>query len=108
MLNAELYAEVVDRHVELAGDLAYIGALMDSGYPPDDARRRSRARSSPAVQFQADLGGAWLADRIVVITQLAENLDRGTLELALTIVPVQWWEQRLGTSDPTEPGWNAP
>jgi hypothetical protein len=97
MLNAEVYAEVIDRHVELVGDLAWIGGLLDAESQPDDARRKKRARSSPAVQIQAGLGGEWLADRIVVITQLAEDLDRGTLELALKIVPVQWWETRLGT-----------
>ena len=36
-------------------------------------------------------------DRIVLITKLAENLDRITMELALQIVPVQWWQARLGT-----------
>jgi hypothetical protein len=103
MLNAEVYAEVVDRHVELAGDLSWIGGILDAGYPPDDARRQRRARSSPAVQIEADLGGEWLTDRIVVITQLAENLDRGTLELAMQLVPVQWWEARLGTRSPAAP-----
>jgi hypothetical protein len=44
------------------------------------------------------MSGEWLADRIVVISQLAEELDRTTLELALRIVPVQWWEERLGTN----------
>jgi hypothetical protein len=107
MLNAEAYAEVVDRHVELVGDLAWIGAVLDAGYPPDDVRRQRRARSSPALQIEADLGGEWLADRIVVITQLAENLDQGTLELALRIVPVQWWEARLGTSSPAAPNRDA-
>jgi hypothetical protein len=38
----------------------------------------------------------------VVITQLAEELDHGTLELALRVVPVQWWEARLGTTVPVE------
>jgi hypothetical protein len=98
MLNAEVYAEVIDRHVELAGDLAWIGGLLDARYPPDDARRQRRARSSAAVQIEAGRGSDWLADRIVVITQLAETLDRGTVQLALQIVPVQWWEERLGTS----------
>jgi hypothetical protein len=97
MLNAQVYAEVVDRHVELAGDVAWIGGVLDTGYPPDDARRQKRARSSPAVEIEVELGGEWLADRIVVITQLAENLDRSTIELALQIVPVEWWETRLGT-----------
>jgi hypothetical protein len=101
MLNAEAYAEVVDRHVELAGDLAWIGALLDARYPPDDARRQRRARSSAAIQIEAGRSGDLLADRIVVITQLAENLDRGTVDLALQIVPVQWWESRLATSSPT-------
>jgi hypothetical protein len=103
MLNAELYAEVMDRHVELAGDIAWIGSLLDTSHPPNDVRRQRRARSSPAVQIEGEPGGEWLADRIVVITQLAENLDRGTLELALRIVPVQWWEARLGTTGRADP-----
>jgi hypothetical protein len=102
MLNAEAYAEVIDRHVELAGDLAWIGGLLDARYPPDDDRRQKRARSSPAVEIKADLDGEWLAQRIVVITQLAESLDRGTLKLALQIVPVQWWEARLATGSAAE------
>ena len=100
MLNAEIYAEIIDRHVELAGDLAWIGAILDSRYPPDDVRRQRRARSSAAVQIEAGRDSDWLADRIVVITQLAENLDRGTVQVALQLVPVQWWEARLGTSPP--------
>jgi hypothetical protein len=51
------------------------------------------------VQIEADPGVEWLTDRLVVIAQLAETLDRGTLELALRIVPVEWWQARLGTSD---------
>ncbi len=100
MLNAEVYAEVIDRHVELAGDIAWISALLDSSHPLNDVRRQRRARSNPATQIWSDLGGNWLADRIVVIVQLAEALDRGTLELALRIVPVQWWQERLSTKEP--------
>jgi hypothetical protein len=98
MLSTDVYAELIDRHVELAGDIAWIGSLLDSAHPPSDARRRRRARSSPAVQIEPGGDGDWLTDRIVVITQLAEALDRGTLELALRIVPVEWWEARLGTT----------
>jgi hypothetical protein len=87
----------------LAGDLAWIGGLLDARYPPDDVRRQRRARSSAAVQIEAGRGNDWLADRIVVITQLAEDLDRGTVQLALQIVPVQWWEERLGTNSTIGP-----
>ena len=102
MLNSEVYAEIIDRHVELAGDVAWIGSLLDSADPPREVRRQRRARSSPATQIQPELDSGWLADRIVVITQLAESLDRGTLEIALRIVPVQWWEARLGTAPPAD------
>jgi hypothetical protein len=74
---------------------------LDSSTPtirPPTSADKKRARSSPAIEIQNELGADWLADRIVVITQLAEELDRTTLELALRIVPVQWWEERLGTS----------
>ncbi len=101
MLNVELYAEMIDRHVELAGDVSWIGAVLDNEYPPDDARRRRRARSSPAVQISIEPGSRWLAERIVIVTQLAAALDKGTLEIALQIVPVEWWKERLGTAAPT-------
>ena len=103
MLNAEAYAEVIDRHVELAGDITWIAGVLDNFHPPHDPRRRSRARSSPSVQIEPGRDGEWLADRLVVITQLAEELDRATLDLALRIVPVQWWEARLGTAAPGDP-----
>lgn len=96
MLNAEVYAEVVDRHVELASDLNWLNSLLDNSDPPEDQRRQQRARSSPAVQIEGGIAGEQLVDRVVVITQLAEALDRTTLELALRIVPVEWWQNRLG------------
>jgi hypothetical protein len=103
MLSSEVYAGVIDRHVELGGDVAWIAELFDATYPPSDVRRQKRARSSPAVEIESQLSADWLADRMVVITQLAEELDRATLELALRIVPVEWWEERLGTSVPGGP-----
>src|SRR6202050_2448216 len=35
MLNADAYAEVVDRHVELASSLAWLGSLLDQSEPGD-------------------------------------------------------------------------
>jgi hypothetical protein len=99
MLNADVYAEVVDRHVELAGSLAWLGSLLDQSEPSDaDELRWHRARSNPAVQITGDMDDDRLAQRLVAITQLAERLDRGTLELAVKVVPVAWWEARLGTT----------
>ena len=99
MLNAAAYAEVVDRHVELAGSLAWLGGLLDQYVPSDgDQLRRHRARSNPAVQIVGEMDDDRLAQRLVAITQLAEELDRGTLGLALKIVPIAWWEARLATT----------
>jgi hypothetical protein len=100
MLNADAYAEVVDRHVELASGLAWLGSLLDQSAPgdDDDQLRWHRARSNPAVQITGEMDDDRLVPRIVAITQLAEQLDRGTLDLAVKIVPVAWWEARLGTT----------
>jgi hypothetical protein len=100
MLNADVYAEVIDRHVELALDISWLISLLDNSDPPEDHRRQRRANSSPAVRIEGQIAGEDLANRIVVITQLAEELDRSTLELALRIVPVAWWQARLGTTAP--------
>ena len=73
MLNADVYADVVDRHVELASDISWLESLLDSSHPPDDHRRRRRATSSPAVQIEGGIAGPELADRVVVIAQLARS-----------------------------------
>jgi hypothetical protein len=100
MLSVDVYAEVVDRHVELAGSLAWLGSLLDQSGPSDgeELLRWQRARSNPAVQITGDMDDETLAQRLVAITQLAEQLDRGTLDLAVKLVPVAWWEARLGTT----------
>jgi hypothetical protein len=99
MLNTDRYVEIIDRHVELASDLAWLGSLLDNlaESDEDDVRRRA-SRSHPAVQVTGMLDDDQLADRIVVITQLAEELDRLTLQIALRIVPLEWWAARLGTT----------
>jgi hypothetical protein len=96
MLGTDIYAEVIDRHVELASNLGWLSGLLDNADPPADPMRLRRARSNPAVQVEGGVSGDALADRIVVIAQLAEELDRITLDLALRLVPVAWWEERLG------------
>jgi hypothetical protein len=103
MLNADVYAEVIDHHVELVSDISWLISLLDNADPPEDHRRVRRATSSPAVQIEGQIAGDELAKRIVVITQLAEELDRNTLELALRIVPVAWWAARLGAPVPPAP-----
>jgi hypothetical protein len=102
MLNADAYAEVVDRHVDLAGSLAWLGSLLERLEPSEgDQLRRHKARSNPAVQITGDdMDDDRLAQRLVSITQLAEQLDSWTLDLAVKIVPVAWWEARLGTTPP--------
>lgn len=97
MLNTDVYAEVVDRHVELAGSLAWLGSLLDQDDTGDGELRWHRARSNPAVQVTGDMDDDRLAQRLVAIAQLAERLDSGTLDLAVKIVPVAWWEARLGS-----------
>jgi hypothetical protein len=77
-------------------------SLLDDADPPQDHRRRRRASSSPALQIEGQIEGEELVTRIVVITQLAEALDRNTLDLAMRIVPVEWWRARLGATLPPE------
>jgi hypothetical protein len=47
---------------------------------------------------------------LAAITQLAEQLDRGTLELSMRIVPIDWWRELLGTgtAQTAGPGTEAP
>jgi hypothetical protein len=47
MLNADVYAEVIDRHVELAGDLAWVSSLLAFEHVDDDVRARRDAATRP-------------------------------------------------------------
>ena len=98
MLNGDLYAEIVDRHVELAGYVSWLGDVLDNAEPPEDPKRRRRARSSPAARVEDRATEEWIVDRVIMIVQLAAELDKATLEVALRIVPLEWWEERLGTA----------
>jgi hypothetical protein len=103
MLNADLYAEVIDRHVELAGDLAWLGSLLGFEFSGEDERARI-GRSHPAALIEGPLDNERLVRSVAAMTQLAEQLDRTTLALALRIVPIEWWRTRLGASAPTPLG----
>jgi hypothetical protein len=101
MLGADAYATLIDRHVELASDVAWLGNLLDQFEPIDEDHRRQRmSHSSPAVQIVGAFDDNQLADRLVRIAQLAERLDRGTLELALRMVPAERWAARHGRTVP--------
>jgi hypothetical protein len=99
MLNADVYAEVIDRHVELAGDLAWLSSLLGFELSQDD-ERTNKARSHPGALIEGPLDDEELVQRLAAIMQLAEQLDRGTLAVALRIVPIDWWREQLRASVP--------
>jgi hypothetical protein len=99
MLNADAYAEVIDRHVELASDLAWLGGVLGFELADDDGPTR-KGRSHPAALVEGPLDDEVLVQRLAAITQLAEQLDRGTLAVAIRVVPVDWWREQLGANAP--------
>jgi hypothetical protein len=99
MLNTDTYAELIDRHVELASDVSWLDSLLDdSDAPAEHDNRQRHSRNHPAVQIEGHIDGQPLVTRVVAITQLAEDLDRVTLQVALGLVPVEWWAERLRTT----------
>ena len=92
MLNSRTYAEIVDRHVELYSRLYWWGSVLDESEPLEEHLDQPRlSRSSPATQASGPVEDEWLRDNLVAIAQLAESLDRSSLELAERIVPTEWW-----------------
>jgi hypothetical protein len=96
MLNSGTYAEIVDRHVELYSRLYWWGSVLDESEPLEEHLSRPRlSRVSPATQAVGPIDEEWLRDNLVAIAQLAESLDRGSFEIALRIVPLDWWTTQL-------------
>ncbi len=96
MVSSGMYAEIVDRHVELYSRLYWWGSVLDESEPLEEHLSRPRlSRLSPATQAVGPVEDEWLRDNLVAIAQLAESLDRGSFELALRIVPLDWWATQL-------------
>jgi hypothetical protein len=96
MVNSGTYAEIVDRHVELYSRLYWWGSVLDESEPLEEhLSRPTLSRLSPATQTSGPVEDEWLRDNLVAITQLAESLDRNSFELAMRIVPVDWWTEQL-------------
>jgi hypothetical protein len=107
MVNSGLYAEILDRHVELYSRLYWWGSVLDESEPlSEHLDRPVLARLSPATQTSGPVEDEWLRDNLVAIAQLAETLDRVSFELAMKVVPVDWWTEQLpdrpsAAEDPT-------
>jgi hypothetical protein len=96
MVNSGTYAEIVDRHVELYSRLYWWGSVLDESDPLEEHLSRPRlSRVSPATQASGPVEDEWLRDNLVAIAQLAESLDRDSFELAMRIVPLDWWTSQL-------------
>jgi hypothetical protein len=96
MVNSGTYAEIVDRHVELYSRLYWWGSVLDESDPLEEHLARPRlSRLSPATQTSGPVEDEWLRDNLVAIAQLAESLDRSSFELAMRIVPLEWWTEQL-------------
>ena len=96
MVNSGTYAEIVDRHVELYSRLYWWGSVLDESDPLEEHLDRPRlSRLSPATQASGPVEDQWLRDNLVAIAQLAESLDRSSFDLAMRIVPPEWWAAQL-------------
>lgn len=100
MVGARPYAQVINRHVELAGHLEWVSSILVQGSPPEEQslRQRMLVRSSVVAERADEFSNDdWLHDQIVAIVMLATELDYRSRELALRLVPMSWWAER--TSD---------
>ena len=96
MVNSGTYAEIIDRHVELYSRIYWWGSVLDESDPLEEHLSRPRlSRLSPATQTSGPVEDEWLRDNLVAIAQLAESLDRSSFELAMQIVPIDWWTAQL-------------
>jgi hypothetical protein len=97
MVNSGTYAEIIDRHVELYSRLYWWGSVLNESDPLEEHLSLPRlTRVSPATQtYDGRVEDEWLRDNLVAIAQLAESLDESSFELAMRIVPVDWWRSQL-------------
>ena len=96
MVSSGAYAEIVDRHVELYSRLYWWGSVLDESDPLEEHLSRPKlSRVSPATLTVGTVEDEWLRDNLVAIAQLAESLERSSFEIAMRIVPLDWWAAQL-------------
>jgi hypothetical protein len=106
MVSSGPYAEVLDRHVELAERLGWLSnVLAHVEEPPASSQRERRlVQSSVAAERANELGDDQsLHDQILAVITLATQLDYEAREQALALVPMSWWVERttgLGDQQP--------
>jgi len=70
--------------------------VLDESEPLEEHLSRPRlSRLSPATRTSGPVEDEWLRDNLVAIAQLAESLDRSSFDLAMRIVPLEWWTAQL-------------
>jgi hypothetical protein len=97
MVNSGPYAEVLNRHVELAGRLEWLSSVLTHNEPPEgqSGRERVLVRSNVASEHAEEFGDdEWVHDQLLAIINLATELDYRSRELAYAIVPLSWWATR--------------
>lgn len=110
MVSARPYAQVLDRHAELAARLVWLSDVLAYNEPPQGQTQRERTltRSSLASEHAEQLGtDELLHDQILAVVTLATELDYEAREDAYAIVPLGWWAQRTaglaGNESPPPP-----
>jgi hypothetical protein len=97
MVGSGPYAEVLNRHVELAGRLEWLSSVLTHNEPPEGQSTRERVlvRSNVASEHAEEFGDdEWLHDQLLAVINLATELDYRSRELAYSIVPLSWWTTR--------------
>jgi len=97
MVSARPYAEVLDRHVELAVRLGWLNSVLANNEPVEGLsfREQKLARSSVGAERADEHGGDdWLHDQLLAVIMLAADLDYQSREQAFSIVPSDWWTER--------------
>lgn len=106
MVNSGPYAEVLNRHVELAGRLEWLSSVLTHNEPPEgqSGRERVLVRSNVASEHAEEFGNdEWLEDQLLAVINLATELDYRSRELAYSIVPLSWWATRTAGLAGKEP-----
>jgi hypothetical protein len=94
MTSSETYAEVFDQHVELHGRVRGLQFFLEHGYRQSDPRGQ---RGRPRREYGAPGGeehDEWFVDNLVTTMNIAAFLENETWELALRLVPEDWWDRR--------------
>lgn len=94
LTGSESYVEIFDQHVELYARVDGLSRFLNVGYRLRDPRGRRDRQPREYRSPGGEIDDEWFVNNVVTTLTIAARLEDATWDLALAVLPEDWWDRR--------------